>query len=241
MLPAISVVVASNRAWALPDLYARFDVQDYPFKELVVVHSDDEDGWVPPKPPEGLRIRVLDDCSSDLVGDKFEHGIQHASGDLVAIRSDDSIWHPHQLMFLATGWLKQQEPPYYGWGHGWFYDPFRYLRQDACLQYFQTSWPIPSAMVVTREAAQAVSFRRGDGTVPRRASDTAFLRNLMQRFGERRPTADTTLPYGLWVTHRTNLSARKYAYHGLLRSLESPALAAAAVALAERWQRLGRL
>ena len=211
--PVISVVVPTNRPW----LWARFARQysmlttELVDLELVLIPDAFEEsaGWF----LDLMKVAPLHAGQvvhpvpvGTPVAAKFKLGASWAHGDFIAFRSDDDIYHPRHFDWLYHAWKMERgpaQPPYIGWGHGWFYAPHI---KPTHLSPHNAGISIMAASIIKRSVAIETSWARG-GEVHAKGSDTHFMSNLMDRYGERRPL-DATTVYGLWVNHQHNMHAR---------------------------------
>jgi hypothetical protein len=149
------------------------------------------------------------------VGDKFHAGALAAANPLIAFRSDDSIWHPEQFLQLRNAWALAKRPAYVGWGHGWFWAP--HIAPDHAAA-FRSGTVILGTSLITAVAAVTTPWST-NGVVPTKASDTVFMKNLVNRFGEIPPLASGEV-YGLWLFHGENMWDRTaYKYNVPLEGL----------------------
>jgi glycosyltransferase involved in cell wall biosynthesis len=100
--PLVSaVMVTRGRPGFVRQSIRYFVEQDYPEKELLIVHEDESD--LPALLPEDARIRTLRVERGLSIGEKRNIGAEGARGELVALWDDDD-WH-------APGRLSSQAAP----------------------------------------------------------------------------------------------------------------------------------
>src|SRR5216117_1662432 len=96
--PLVSCIMPTrNRPRMVTTAIRRFLAQDYPRKELVIV--DDTPGAPSPPPEAGARddVRYFHEPPSRSLGEKRNHAIERARGDVIVHWDDDDWMSPSRL------------------------------------------------------------------------------------------------------------------------------------------------
>jgi O-antigen biosynthesis protein len=89
------VMVTRGRPAFVRQSIAYFRAQDYPHRELVIVHEDEAD--LPDPMPGDPRVRCLRVAPGSTVGAKRDAGAGEARGELIAHWDDDDWYAPARL------------------------------------------------------------------------------------------------------------------------------------------------
>jgi glycosyltransferase involved in cell wall biosynthesis len=99
--PLVScVMVTRGRAAFVRQSIRYFQAQDYPHRELVIVHEDETD--LPEPMPDDARVRCRRVAPGLTVGAKRNAGAAEARGDLIAQWDDDDWYAPARLRCQAA-------------------------------------------------------------------------------------------------------------------------------------------
>lgn len=103
-VPAVSVIMPTNRPEQLAHAFAQVAVQTHrPLQFIVILHGLDEDGVRERALAAGIEDVVVIEAGKELsLGACLNLGIEAADGDLIAKMDDDELYGPHYLADLVA-------------------------------------------------------------------------------------------------------------------------------------------